>query len=285
MTAVWGDKHVEMWRRASLKSLSFPDNKKAFLENKTTWHIFTEDKHFDYIEKHIYAFLPSVEVKLRSKKDLRRYIDPVQSAAILMIEECIRDEAKLIMAPPDTIFGNGSILGLLSAGSDRGSCVVVPHARVLPHILEESLLPYVTNAELVTMAWTYLHKSWTDAEIGHPIQNSFVGGVAWKKIGEKMFAVQHRLPTVYLADFTQDDLNYFKVAISSGHWDHMWPGDILIPKGRQRFIKDSDEAFMVEITEADKNVPPIWPGPVDGFWRNHLHNIENAKVWSKFRGE
>lgn len=282
MTAVWGDHHIDMWRKAALQSLSFKDNRAALYENDAILNIFTDKRFFEFVTKMVDVFLPEMKVRVVCKTDLRGYIDPVQAAAILMMEMCLKDNSKLLMAPPDTIFGNGAIKGLLEAGKDKHSCVVVPHPRVLPSILHTPLMPY-SNQELVDVAWKHLHKSWTDAEVGHPVRNSFVGGVSWWRDGLEIKVI-HRLPTVYLADFTPTDLDYFKAQISFGGWDHTWPGEVLIHHNRQRFVDNSDVAFIVEITDKDKNVPPIWDGPVDGFWQNHAHNIENAKVISTFRG-
>lgn len=291
MTIAWGEKHLEMWRNSCLKSLSFPKNKRALCGRNVVWNFFTEDKYFDHVERCIDASLPEVTVKCRSKTDLRNYIDPVQAAAILLIENCIKKEKRLIMAPPDTIWGDGSVEGIVKVGRERGTCVVVPHIRVLPSIMSEGITPYLSNAELVALAfkkdengkYEYMHRSWTDAEVGHPLQNSFVGGVDWQKIDEGLYEVRHRLPTVYLADFLEEDLNYFKSAISFGGWDHTWPGDVLMRKGRQRFVGSSDIAFMAEITEMDKNVPPLWQGSPDDFWRHHYHNEHNKMVSAVFR--
>lgn len=284
LTTVYGDKHIDIFQRACLKSLAFKRNKAALYEAKAIWMIFSEEKYFDHIRKIVDAFLPEFNLQLRPMSELRGFIDPVQSALVLMIEECLRTNSRLLMCPPDTIFGDGSVHGLLKVGREQHTCVVAAHARVLPSILDEDFSPYLTNAELVTMAWKHLHRSWSEASVGHPVQNSFIGGVSWQEIGPSLFAVQHRLPTVYLADFTEEDLHHFKTCISSGDWDHVWPGTRLTPHGRQRYIGGSDIAFMVEITAAEKNVPPMGGGPPDGFWRNHPHNEFNKQFSAVFRG-
>lgn len=293
ITVSWGAPHIDMWQKACLKSLSFKDNRRALYEHKAVWNFFTEDKYFEPVEKMIYAYLPELKVIFKSKSDLRRYIDPIQAASIMMMENCIESGNKLLMVPPDTIWGNGSVGGVLSQGVDKGSCVVVPHVRVHPSILDEDLMPFTSNPELVKLCWSknedgsfkHLHRAWTDAELGHRLQNSYVGGVVWKKANDKTLEVIHRLPTVYLADFTLEDLNYFKNATSFGGWDHTWPGDILVGRGRQRFVMSSDIAFMAEITESHKNVPPLWPGDPADFWRKHAHNEVNKKITSIFRME
>lgn len=279
LSSVWGKHHVEMFENVLLKS--FSGNEQALKGAK--WNIFTDEEFSSYIERQVNAILPDTEVKIGSITDLRRYIDITQSAVIWQIEECLKSEDRLLIAPPDTFFGVGSIHGLLEIGSEKGSCVVVPHPRVLP-----SITPYLEpmrNPQLVSLAWEHLHRSWSDAEVGHPMQNSFVGGVAWKKLSKELYAVTHRLPTVYLADLTTEDLEYFKTTPSFGSFDHLWPGDILLKRGRQRFIGSSDACFIIEVTDPDKNVPPLWDGPPTEFWRKHFHNEMNKQISAIFRGE
>lgn len=284
-TAVWGEAHVEIFRRSCLKSLAFKKNKKDLLEAKPEWNIFTDPKFFEYLKSIIDQVIPEFPViNLVSTEELRDYTDPIQSAVIRIIKKCIVREEKLLMAPPDTIFGDGTIRGLLAAGREKFTCVVVPHPRVLPAIMDD--LPACTNPQLVTKAWKYLHRAWSEAETGHKRQNSYIGGVKWSEIEPKLYEVTHRLPTIYLAEFTEEDLMYFKAQGSFGGWDHTWPGDVLIHRGRQRYVGSSDACFIVEITEADKNVPPIFRGGhPDDFWKNHAHNSANKQIVSIFRGE
>lgn len=284
-TVCYGDKHVELFRRACLRSLSFPDNRRAILGDKSTWNIATEKKHEEYLSRMVHAFFDEVEINFMPTDTLRDYIDPIQSAIIKVIKSCLERGDKLLMAPPDTIFGNKTIPNLMKAGFTKDSAVVVPHPRVLPGFLLEDISPYISNAELVSRAWKYLHQSWEDAEKNHPRQNSFVGGVMWERVNNNIYSVQHRLPTPYYMQFTEDDLRYFKNQISFGGFDHTWPSDLLIPQERYHYITNSDECMIVEVTERDKNVPPIWPGSVDSFWRLGRQEVHNADIRSIFRGE
>ncbi len=281
LTALWGQRHVELFDKACLTSLRWDRNLEALRSLKAKWNIFADDEHHAQIAK----MMPTgIHFNIRSTTTLRDYIDQVQSASIWQMKQCLESGDKLLLAPPDTIFGDGTIENLWKIGKDKGSCVVVAHPRVLPSILGGYLDSY-SNYDLVGKAFLHLHKSWSDAEIGHPAQNSYVGGVAWQKLSRDLYSVTHRLPTVYLADFTEEDLSYFKSAISFGHFDHMWPGDILVPRGRQRYVGSSDACFIVEVTEADKNVPPIIPNaPIEGFWRAHTHNVHNSMIQAIFRG-
>lgn len=273
LSTVWGKKHHEMFFKTAFASLLWDENKEALKGAK--WNIFSDDP------KTIEISIPpdtGINFNIQSTEKLRNYIDQVQSASIWQMEQAIESGDKVLLAPPDTIFGDGTVDGLLAAGRDSESVVVVPHARVLPSILDVNMSYGLDNQMLMTSAWDHLHDSWIHAERGHPNQSSYVGGVEWWWAG-RCIQGTHRLPSPYLISFTGEDLNYFKSAISFGHFDHMWPGDILIPRGRQRYLASSESAFIVEITEADKNVPPIVENqPKSGFWRDNPHNKANAQV-------
>lgn len=278
LSIVYGESHVELFRQACLKSLSQPLNKKT-LEG-VTWTICTDKVFENYLALEIARSLPEVKLVFKSIETLRNYIDPIQSAIISSIESSIELGFSLILAPPDNIFSDGAIQALIKLGSEPGSVVLFPHVRVLPQLLKSSFR--VTNPELVELAFDNLHQSWEDAEVGHVRQNSFVGGVKWQRINNNIL-VQHYLPTPFLMNFTTEDLQYFKTQISFGSFDHMWPNDILIRRGRVRFATSSDVMFIMEVTERGKNVPPIWKGDVNSFWRDNLQFQTFKQIISTFR--
>lgn len=284
LSCVWGKTHLELFKKASLRSLSWPKNRESI--KGSTWNIYTNDEDIDSLNEYTKALLPEVNFMIMSTSALRNYIDQVQSATLWQIEECLRLNERLLLSPPDTIFGDGSVEGLIQAGLDPGSVVVSPHPRVLEPILKEITHPNYkpSNGDLVGMAWFYLHDSWIHAERGHPNQSSYVGGVEWWRKDGIIYGT-HRLPSPYLLHFTEEDLSYFKSQVSFGSFDHLWGGDILIPRGRQRYLASSEACFIVEITEAVKNVPPIIENqPKTGFWRDHLHNKMNAQIIFTFKG-
>lgn len=282
LTCVWGKKHIELFKQTAFRSLTWDKNLKALSDARAVWNLFTDDVNamMNIIDNDL-----GITFNIQSTEKLRDYIDEVQSASIWQMEQALEKNDQVLLAPPDTIFGDGTVQGLLSAGQDEGSVVVVPHARVLPSILTKDLeIHDVENDMLVDLAWEHLHDSWVHAERGHANQSSFVGGVTWWRAGDVIQGT-HVLPSPYLLNFTNEDLQYFRSAISFGHFDHMFPGDILIPRGRQRYLTSSDSAFMVEITDPDKNVPPIIENqPKTGFWRDNLHNKSNAQVIFTFKG-
>lgn len=282
LTAVWGPKHLELFKKGTIRSLAQQDNYKALVKAQAQWNIFTEPQYFDTIKNYIYEVMPNFpSVELKSTSLLRDRIDNLLSATLWQMGRCLDSNERMLLAPPDTIFGDGTIDGLLQIGKDEHSCVVVPHPRVLPNILDSN---FGTNAELVSLAWKNLHRSWSEAEDGHPRQSSFIGGVSWRSISDNLYAVKHRLPTVYLAHFTQNDYQYFVKQIGYGAWDHTWPEELL-KQSRQRTVGASDAAFIVEVTDGDKNVPPVMRGgDPNKFWKNHFHNEINSQISCIFRG-
>lgn len=167
---------------------------------------------------------------------------------------------------------------------------------MLPNILDEieilgATRGSVSNASLVTLAFKNAHDSWKCAEIGHEKNNSFIGGIAWAKLSDGLWSAQHRLPTVYLADFNETDWDFFWSQVSFGGWDHRWPAENLIRQERQRYVGSSDACFVVEITDWDKNVPPDVPREnlqgrdQDAYWNGHYHNGINRQISVILRGE
>lgn len=285
LSCFWGEKHFDLWQKAAFKSLCFAANRKAL--RGSTWNIFTDKEFHVAIGELFDLWLPDTKVELYDSTDLRDYIDVNQSAFIKTIQICLDEKERLLLAPPDSIFGDGSIRALKVLGREEYSVVVVPHVRVLPEFLDWTGPNGLSwnNPQLVKRAFEYLHPAWENAEVGHPMQSSYVGGVEWVKLEPNLYSVTHRLPSPYLLDLKQSDLDYFKMQGSFGNFDHTFPGEVLIPQGRQRYAASSDACFIVEVTDRDKNVPPIIPNqPKTGFWKNHYHNQINAQVSAIFRG-
>lgn len=285
LTMVYGSKHVELFKEACLASLSTPRNRKAINEHGAKWSVYTDEDHIHILRKLLGESFPSLKIDFVLTEDLRRYTDPIQSAIIKQIESCLHEGHRLLICPPDTIFAEGTIANLIAIGREPGSVVVVPHPRILPSILNEGMLfASLSPARMVDLCFKHLHQSWTDAEIGHVRQNSFVGGVKWQRL-DKLIVGSHYLPTPYLMDFTEEDLSYFKTQISFGSFDHVWANDVLLKLGRQRYVASSDACFIAEITEEEKNVPPIWDGDPDSFWRNNMQFDHDKQTVFTFRGE
>jgi hypothetical protein len=98
-----------------------------------------------------------------------------------------------------------------------------------------------------------------------------------------LYAVQHRIPTAYLARPVAADVAYFKQETDLGVWDHRWP-EILVEAQRQRVVGSSDGAFVIELTPPAVNNPPLkrHDGAVDdyrGQLRHHAVNRNMLAIW------
>lgn len=288
LSVFWREPYMTWFIKGCLKSLAFPDNHKAIMAHCSQWNIFCDDNQIEQIKEVTRITFPGLTCNIQSTDHLRAFVDQHQSAMCWQIEKCLKDNEKLLFAPPDTIFANGTIDSFIKLGGDPKTCVQLAHPRVLPDLLGDiNILELSSPASLVKRIWNegYLHQSWADAEVGHPRQNSFIGGVSWQKIKENLYAITHHLPTVYFADFTPEDLMYFKTATSFGNYDHCWPTDLLIRQVRLRNVTSSDAGFICEVTHKEKNIPPVQPGPVNGFWKSQPHNLQNRMNYVFFRGE
>lgn len=290
LTIVYGDEYIKTFMKCLVKSLSMPKNKAALNQiPQVHWHVFTDDNSIDKVRTIIRETNPNIVPRVRSRSEARTYVDESLSAFIQVGEECIKDNARMLFAPPDIFFGDGSIPNLMKMSEDKDSVVTVAHVRSTPSIIPELNKESISNAELVRLAFKHLHTCWGDAELGHPRQNQFGTGVRWSKLDENLYSVVHRLPTPYVINLLPSDLEYFKLQAGFGHFDHKWPGEVLMHQGRHRYASSSDLAFMVEITEPHKNISnpyTLSKNPnKDDFWDHNFHNEMNKQVLITFRGE
>lgn len=304
-SALWGEKHVDLFRRACFRSINWPLNRAA--TESRPWHVYTKPEHFDEI-RNIFEG-SSFALRLSPIGESQRVAGcgmvptrQCDAGVILLngfreqIQFSLQNKSKLLLCPPDTIFGDGTIPNLLALGVNAGAVVAIHHSRCLPDVIEDfesrcATRGALTNPQLVTMAMSYAHKSWEYAEAGHERNNSFIGGIAWNKLGIGLYSVTHRLPTPYLMDFEISDWDYWWGTVSFGALDHSWPGDRLVRQERLRVCGSSDACFVTEITDADQNVPPIiqekHPLQVspDSYWGDRLHHSVNRLFNVILRGE
>lgn len=297
-TVAYGSTHLDWMNRALVRSLAWPQNKAALQHAK--WTIFGDLENTQQVYEMATKVLPFHQIELRPKIMDHGQVD-LLGCMMWMMRQCALDKAQMLTAPPDTIFADGTIKTLLEYGEQPDTCVAVPHPRVLPSILDDLGAEPPTNGQLVTLALAkHPHNAWITSNQDLAINGVNVGGVNWQKTNENTWAVQHRLPTVYLANFTENDRKFFSKpwggqAPQYGMWDHEWPGAELIgpqppeiSRQRWRMIGSSDAAFIVELTESWKNTPTqrvINPDERDAFHRDEYHNRINRQYLSCFRGE
>ncbi len=306
-TMVYGSHYVELFKRACFRSMNWPLNQETV--RGRIWNIYTKHEHFEEFKE---IFKDSVfKLQLFPITDTLS----ISGCGLVKTSQCdagvillcglrhqimysIQNASRMLLAPPDTIFGDGTIANLLKIGSGQQTCVAVAHPRVLPGILDEIDLLGATrgslsNASLVTLAMKHAHDSWEGCEVGNPKMMNLLGGISWKSLEPGLYSVQHRLPTHYLCDFNESDWNFWWSMSSFGAFDHRWPAENIIRQERQRYVGSSDSCFIVEVTEWDKNVPPefdksLLNGSIpleDACVFGNYHNAINRQFSVIWRGE
>jgi ACT domain-containing protein len=307
-TCFWGDRHLELFESALVRSLSWSLNKDAISHAK--WDIWTLESEFAAvadiakevgigIELHAAdSFLAELESKYLKDPGIMQL-----EMFKMSIKRCLETDSQMLIAPPDTIFGGDSLANILQAGEQPATVVFVVHIRVLSSILRElggqinrfGPASSVSNARLVSLAMKNAHKSFEEAQAGLERINSYIGGIFWKKRPNGVFSVQHQLPTPYLINWQKVDLDFFSRDNGPGNWpqvfgqlDHEFPSATIFPLERARVIGSSDDAFICEITGEKSNVPALMnyeQSNPDRFWRGALHNSILKQFCVTLRGE
>jgi len=281
---VWGEPYCEWFSFALARSLSWPMNLAAIRRYAEEWNIYTRPQD----RERLAAIAEPLGVPLQFHPFAMKNSsgETLQPALLDHLRNCHLTGNAAFIAPPDTIFGDGTVGAICDIGSRPGICVAVPHVRVNGGALGKLPDRPMPNAELVDFAWENLHKTWVDANAELPNTNSRMGGVSWRKLREGLYAVTHRLPTCYLANVDASDIEWFARQFETGTFDHTFPTK-LVKEQRQRIIASSDAAFMIELTGERDNIPPCEPSDPnepDAFWRDLEHNYVNRNTVAIFRG-
>ena len=282
---VWGQPYLTWFQEALVKSISFPSNLSAVQSHAAEWNIYTRDQDRDQLRA--IAEPLGIPLQFHPFTVNNSSGETLQPCLLDHMRNCHQDGSAMFIAPPDTIFGEGSIAAICEVGRLPGICVAVPHVRINAGCLPQLGGKTWQNHQLVDFAWKNLHRTWLDADASLPNTNSMLGGVSWRKLREGLYAVTHRLPTTYLANINASDVDWFSRQYETGTWDHSWPAKI-VKEQRQRTIASSDAAFICELTRENENIPmlaPSDPNEPDKFWRDLEHNYVNRNVVSIFRGE
>jgi len=180
------------WFERSVASLMWPLNRQA-LEG-AMWNVYTGDDGGAQVER------------ILGPTGLKFEINPVPidaKVAQLMsnclqteLKNCVANKSALFLAPPDTIFGEGTVKTILRLGSEGANAISVPHPRVLAETFPDLIEP-TSNAKLVSLAMEHMHEVWRLANITLEKNNAYFSGAGWRQIAEKLYAVTMRIPTPY----------------------------------------------------------------------------------------
>lgn len=306
-TVAWGE-HVDLMRTWLFRSLAQPGNIPALLANgyeRIHWDIFTAPEDYDRV---IDAYFEACEpipggVDLNINTELFALHGPGNVTIKAMQAEtemaAIRN-TRVLCAPPDEFWGDGSLYNLCAYARGRSFSVAASHLRVSP-TLEAELLTRrtISNPELVSLAFEHLAPG-TALLLDDVDDNStYVGGMSIRKIRPKLWTLVNHVPSPRLVYFTDDDRRYWHDADSFGFWDHAWPARLFAwnlgaveelgsgPSSRLRVIGDSDLFFLVERTIPGKNEEGTTPGMAgnDLYRSRRPHNELCQSFVNVLRGE
>lgn len=284
-TLCWGEPYCGWFEQALVRSLCWPRNLAAIREYAAEWNVYTRDQDRDRLRA--IAERVGVPIQFHPFGMANSSGETLQPCLFDHMRNCVQTGHAMFVAPPDTVFGDGSIDAICQIGAVPGVCVAVPHVRVNSGCLTKLGGVEWSNPRLVDLAFENLHATWAGAEATLPNTNSFLGGVSWRRLRQGLYAVSHRLPTCYLANVDASDVSWFSRQWETGTYDHTWPAKIVKEGQRQRTIASSDAAFIIELTREHENIPPLQPNDPnepDKFWRDLEHNYVNRNVVSIFRG-
>lgn len=282
---VYGEPYLTWFEQGCVASLGWTRNRAAVREYAAEWNIYSRDNERDRLRAICEPL--GVPIQFHPFGTFNSTGETLQPALFDHMRNCAQTGHAMFVAPPDTVFGDGSVPAICAVGQLPNICVAVPHVRVNAGCLPALAGREWGNAPLVDKAFTMLHPTWRDAEATLPNTNSLLGGVSWRRIGPGLYAVTHRLPTTYLANINASDVDWFSRQWETGTYDHTWPAKI-VKEQRQRTIASSDAAFIVELTRENENIPLLQasdPNEPDRFWRDLEHNYVQRNVVTIFRGE
>lgn len=205
------------------------------------------------------------------------------------LEKAHKAQAYFMPAPPDLIWGDGSVETLLKlVRFAYGRCIAVPHVRVAERKFMEGFTGEpLSNAQLVKKAFASLHEAFAGSEGPADKQNTGTTGTVWTRLGDGLYAAGFFLPTIHMMQPTAEDVKWFKTTPGSDHWDHRWPAS-LVGTDRHRIVGSSDAAFMAELTPDDR-LHPLRHATVKGKWDEYTgtlpHHIANRNTVAVFREE
>lgn len=294
-TPVWGDKFINLFERALVRSFLWEKNHEALKDAR--WSLLIHKSEFEKVLSIATKVIPedridTIEIDSPINQLTSDRGSIMCQGVVSVMDKCLKDGSAMFMATPDVIWGDGAIRNIRRAGLEKGTCVTFPHMRVLPSILDQiDFMPQpISNFKLATLAMANPHKSWTSSEHGVDPSGVHIGGIFWKKMGKGLVSLIHRMPSPYFINVLPEDKAFFMAdgpehKAAFGAWDHNWSAH-LVSAGRFRMILSSDSGFMAEVTSPNENVPPtkpINPHEPDSFALNHLHNQINRQFIATFR--
>jgi len=256
---VWGG-HFDTYFSYTLPSLLHKSNYSELVnENFDLFFlIYTVDsedlirkKYKDFFSKYKHISFEIIELNVKNNEKPRKI---ASKAIINALGRCIKEKSILFVAPPDMIFGNGSVYNCVIDSFDKKLPFAAAHPRVSYEILDsidKSNSSGIPNSELVSLAMKHPHHNFKYA-ISSLDSNTTYAGVSHFKVSDSLYTVKHVMPSIYLAFPLKEDYDYFIKVDDFNMWDRGWL-QMLVKENRLNFGGSSDMFFCTELTpDSDK---------------------------------
>jgi hypothetical protein len=125
-TAVYGVKYIEYFEKGLLMSFRWPLNLQELSHNERTWIINCHAHEQDYLFGLVKNVCKIIFINMDSNLGL-----------LYSIEYAHGHNKIFLMAPPDTIFSDGSLTSFIKIAAQHNVCVASAHVRVLPSFLAD----------------------------------------------------------------------------------------------------------------------------------------------------
>ena len=246
-TVMWGQKTIDMYKACLLRSLWQPGNLPELLADG-----YTVEFRIDCTEYESSYIAKENPKKMIVQAWPKGRLNPL-SALWTMMKYCYENNYIFVMGMPDQFIGNGSLTNMIKVAAGRPLCLAGLHLRVDEELFSTYLKanPYavLSNRQLVRMSIKDMpHGNTINSFIDKP-NVSYVSGLFIQEITPNLYAIIHRLPTIFIASFRKNDIGYMR---DFGCWDHEWPTYLMMQK-RFKFIGSSELFYSVEMTEKDSH--------------------------------
>ncbi len=259
---VWGNKHIDWFFEYALPSLLSSDNLPLVAKKKNVKICFyTKDNDSSLIAERMESLSCNYKYSVQTESNFNDGArDMMSNFMIHILDDCIKNNALMLIAQPDLIFSNGSVSNLVELSDGKGVSISVAHPRVSIDSLKKNNVDIANLSKngttMVKVALECAHETLLHADETKDL-NSTTSGIATRKIPSGL-AVIHNLPAVYLCSPIKDDLSFFKRRPGFNIIDKTWP-HLLFRQSRLKVVVSSDIAFLIELTSDDIK-PILEPG-------------------------
>jgi len=261
---VWGEKHINWFFEYTLSSLLTSNNLPLVAKKKNIKICFyTKDNDSLLIAERMENQPCNYNYSIQTESNFNDHARDIMSNFMVhILDECIKNNALMLIAQPDIIFSNGSVSNLVELSDGKGVSISLAHPRVSIESLKKNNIDIANLSEntlnMVKVAMKCKHESLLQTIETNDINSTISTGIATRKISSGL-AVIHNLPAVYLCSPIKDDLSFFKRRPDFNSIDKHWP-NLLFRQSRLKVVGSSDIAFLIELTSDDDKRPILESG-------------------------